>query len=385
MFYQLPPAGNPITLKKSEGTISELGDILRSTEFRLYGSGTSALAAAVKAVMAAKRVDNNVDVLLPAYTCPELVSAVVFAGANPVLVDFESNRPWLDLTELKNKITDKTVAIIAVNLFGIPERFNDIREIIRDREIILIEDSAQYFPSSKQDFRWQGDLTILSFGRGKPVSLLGGGAVICSDSKLYQYLPVVESILDSRFAANLKFRLKSTAYNLLLSPWYYWLPESLPFLHLGETVYHPMVSIDPFPAERLVYLPSNIKSYWSRQNHLSVKIHELLHRFMSNDLIDLPSLCCGAALPPLIRYPILAKTKEQADLLYSRSKSCGLGLSRMYKKPLNEIAGLDDLFSNQGVFPNSKQFADLLLTLPNHVRVPENFKDNLRRKLFFDW
>jgi len=381
MFYQLPPAGNPISLKKSNGAIQELGDILQSSEFRLYGSGTSALAAAIKAIMTAKGVDSA-EVLLPAYTCPELVSAILFAGAAPVLVDFESRRPWLDLTELESKITDKTVAIIAVNLFGISERFDSIRAIIKDREIALIEDSAQYFPASSPDIHWQGDVAILSFGRGKPVSILGGGAVICSDSKLYQYLPIVESIAANGFVADIIFRLKSTAYNILLSPRCYWLPESLPFLHLGETVYHPMVSINPFPAERLAYLPANIKSYWSRQQKSSFNREELFPQFKTSDLIDLPSLCCGTELPPLIRYPFLATTKEQADKLHFVSKHYGLGVSRMYQKPLNEMEGLDSVFKEQGPFPNAKEFADLLLTLPTHPGVPANYPESLGGKLF---
>ena len=48
---------------------------------------------------------------------------------------------------------------------------------------VLIEDSAQAFPRDGGGDFWQGDLVVLSFGRGKPVSLLGGGAVLYRDER----------------------------------------------------------------------------------------------------------------------------------------------------------------------------------------------------------
>lgn len=214
MFFQLPPAGNPITLKKSEKIPTWLEAVIESSKFQLYGSGTSALAAAIKAAIANKGI-NQAEVLLSAYTCPELVSAILFAGANPVLVDFESKRPWLDLVELDNKLTDKTVAIIAVSLFGIPERFDKLKAIIRDRGVVLIEDSAQYFPASDRDIEWQGDLTVLSFGRGKPISLLGG-------VQLY----VLTAIYTNIF---LQLNLKQAKLDLVLIC--YLKQELLPIMH----------------------------------------------------------------------------------------------------------------------------------------------------------
>ncbi len=342
------------------------------------------MAAVIKAVMAA-RGTGKAEVLLPAYTCPELVSATLFAGADPVLVDLEPKRPWLNLTELEKKISADTAAIIAVNLFGIPERFDRLKALTKHRGITLIEDSAQYFPASANAIRWQGDLTILSFGRGKPVSLLGGGAVICSDNSISHYLPSNETEGGGAgFTADKLFQLKATMYNLLLSPRFYWLPESLPFLHLGETVYHPMDSIKAFPSGRLAYLPPNLKAYWDRHRHSGGRTDRIFSQLTHGEWTDLPAICCGNELPPLIRYPFLAANKKQANRIYSRSKRHGLGVTRMYKKPLNEIEGLEHVFAGQGPFPNAKEFADLLLTFPTHRGVPENFAEVFNKTLRID-
>ncbi|RKZ65668.1 MAG: hypothetical protein DRQ44_07780, partial [Gammaproteobacteria bacterium] len=101
MFYQLPPVGSPIVLDSSKA----LADVavFSSYQTQFYASGTAALAAALVAVLAKSQKSfksGQAEILLPAYGCPDLISAAVFAGVKPVLVDLEADRPWLDLPSL---------------------------------------------------------------------------------------------------------------------------------------------------------------------------------------------------------------------------------------------------------------------------------------------
>jgi len=259
MFYRLPPAGNPITWCLDKFPDQNIKKILEPFNVYLYGAGAQALAAAVTAAIVTKGRQRP-EVILPAYACPELVSAILYAGAKPVLADLEPKRPWINLIDLKTKITEHTVAIIAVNLFGIPERFDDLQVIAREADIYLIEDSAQYFPEAKSGMAWRGDLVILSFGRGKPVSLLGGGAVLCKDPVLYEALPLVENIKKQQSKREpLTYRLKIYAYNALLAPSLYWIPQALPFLELGETKYTPLRGIKPCPPRTCRYCPQTLR------------------------------------------------------------------------------------------------------------------------------
>ena len=126
MFYQLPPVGNPICLSRADQPEVLLQAFGYRYQPHYFASGTAALAAAITAAIRLKAIDKP-EVILPAYGCPDLISAVVFAGAKPVLVDFETDRPWMDLEQLLTKIRAQTVAIIAVNLFGISERLEQLR------------------------------------------------------------------------------------------------------------------------------------------------------------------------------------------------------------------------------------------------------------------
>lgn len=375
MFYQLPPVGNPICLSQDENTETLFQIFGNTYQPHYFASGTASLAVAIMAASKLKGVKQP-EVILPAYGCPDLVSAAVFAGVKPVLVDLEDGRPWMDLDQLQDKINAQTVAIIAVDLFGISERFEQLRILARQVEAVLIEDSAQAFPGNEEKDIWQGDLVVLSFGRGKPVSLLGGGALLVrideAGESLAGLLHVSTQSEPVRTGQRFSFRLKAAVYNRMISPWLYWLPLSLPFLHLGETRYHPLTAIEEIDQARLAVLSSNAKAYrgesLSTQNSLLMMLGEL--NLDELGIIDLPGACKTKKSRRLLRYPLLVRS-EARDIIHAELQRQGLGPSRMYPAVLQEIAGLEQILLQHNVFPAATSFADRLLTLPTHSQVSQ--------------
>ena len=372
MFYHLPPVGNPVCLSKQPDLVVSPLFALYPTQF--YASGTAALAAAITAAMKLKNCSRP-EIILPAYGCPDLVSAVIYAGAKPVLVDLEAERPWLDLTQLASAITENTVAIVAVNLFGIAERWTQLRELAKPGDVVLIEDSAQYFPGKDEQIDLQGDLVVFSFGRGKPVSLLGGGAVLAKETSLFDLLPKAQikpATLSQRFSFGLKARL----YNAMISPFLYWLPQALPFLHLGETRYHVLPDIEAMDQVRTELLASNISCYQAdaRTKGRCEKISTMLNSL--DGVIDLPQVCAMKRNRRLLRYPVLVVAAER-DRIYGKLHQAGLGVSIMYPASLPEINGLNHIFDKDHNFPNAQSFALSLITLPVHSSVSDKDIDSM--------
>lgn len=369
MLYQLPPAGHTITLTRGAQTSLSPADIFRPYEAEFYHSGTAALAAAVMAAIRLKAVDAP-EVILPAYGCPDLISAVLYAGARPVLVDLEPQRPWMDLEQLASSVSSQTVAIITVSLFGIQERMPAIRAIAERSSVVLIEDSAQAFATDGMTSFWTGDLVVISFGRGKPVSLLGGGAVLCQADRFRGLLPECRPHSPAPALKRLTLRLKARLYNLMSSAYVYWMPAGLPFLHLGETRYHPLTSIRCMDVARLELLATNTEAYQRRslrvQAALASLVGELATR--SGSLVDLPAVCNVPDTRALLRYPLLLDPAIR-DRVYHRMRSEGLGVSRMYPAALPGIAGLEESLGAAVVFPVAQDFAARVLTLPVHERV----------------
>lgn len=381
MFYQQPPVGNPIRLKDVPVSGVRLDKIFDPYHPCFYASGTAALAAAIRAAMKRKQVGQP-EIILPAYGCPDLVSAAVFAGARPVLIDLERDRPWLDLEQMTQHISAQTVGIVAVDLFGIPERLKALQELANSVDAVLIEDSAQAFPDSGESNIWQGDLVVVSFGRGKPVSLLGGGAVLHQGESLADLLPNPEALSASGWRDRANFRVKAFLYNRMISPRFYWIPRSLPFLHLGETQYHSLTGLGAMDSQRLALLPANLSAYQQQGQDLRQMLASLFGELAVEDdsLIDLPRVTGVPDGRRLLRYPLLVESSHR-DRLHQALRRAGLGPSLMYPTAMPEIPGLEEVLKNQGEFPHARSFAERILTLPTHNGISERDLAGIRQIL----
>jgi dTDP-4-amino-4,6-dideoxygalactose transaminase len=369
MFYQLPPVGNPVCLKRQHADISLLPEQFAPYTPRFLDSGTAALAAAIQAAASLKDTATP-EVILPAYGCPDLVSAAVHAGARPVLVDLERERPWMDPAGVSAAISPHTVAIVAVCLFGIPERMAVLRPLADAAGIVLIEDSAQAFPRSGGEDFWQGDLVVLSFGRGKPVSLLGGGAVLFREQRFAALLADAGGDVAVPRGNAMAMNARARLYNSLLSPRLYWIAQSLPFLHLGETRYHPLDTITPMDVDRQALLVANIEAYRRRPLEAGTGVAGLVASLTDRGLpiIDLPRSCGYSSPASLLRYPLLLDI-ESRDAVSERLGEQGLGASLMYPAALPAIEGLHCILGGASEFPAASEFAARILTLPLHERV----------------
>ncbi len=374
MFYQLPPVGNPLILKAADAASCDtaLRRVADAYVPVFADSGTAALAAALRGIMEQRGAapDDRPQVLIPAYACPDLLSAIDHAGAEAVLVDLQAGRPWLDLQALRAAISPRTLAVIAVNLFGIAERIEAIQQCLAGHDIAVIEDSAQGFPMATEQGYWQADTIIVSFGRGKPVSLLGGGAVLCRQQALADRVAAQLSVLLSPQRPG-PYALTARAYNLLLHPRLYWLLLSLPFLHLGETRYHPLLSINTMDTVRQRYLAANIDAYQRESMRVQRHLADMVQHLSGDELQDLPALCEHPANRRLLRYPLLLEPAARQRALFMLRRQ-GLGVSVLYPQALPAIEGLQQRFGRPAqAWPNACDLAQRLLTLPTHQRVSE--------------
>lgn len=354
----LPPAGDPVVLGDDQAANARLWRQWLPYQPALYASGTAALAAAVTAALATGH--GRTEVVLPGYGCPALVSAVLHAGGRPVLVDLEPERPWLSRQALEAVLGPRTAAVVAVSLLGIPERLAMLRKAADQAGALLIEDSAQAYPPAGLA-NGSADLVVLSLGRGKPVSLLGGGIVLCRDLRLVARLPAPQPPAGSRW----RLRAKAAAYNLLRRPQLYWIPELLP-LGLGETRYQPLHGLAAMDQVRQQLLGAAVERYLQQQEQ---RIRSLLGRRLAGfagELVDLAALC--APQRRLLRYPLLAPTPVLADRLAQALRRAGLGATRMYGTALPEVPGLPQGIAG-GELPQARDFAARLLTLPVHQGV----------------
>lgn len=358
----LRPVGNRIA--RSEDTDSPAVEALAEGYRVLHlSSGTAALASAIR--MACKRAGvSTPEVILPAYGCPDLVAAAVYAGARPMLADLRQDSPEYDLDSVAGLLSPNTAAIVAVTFLGVRPDHGRLRTIIGQRNIVLIEDSAQWFPRAPAQ-RFFGDYVVLSFGRGKPVNVLGGGALLVSAAMESPPAP------PSRAAgAALADSAQVAIYNTLIHPRVYGIAERLPFLGIGLTRYHALDEIAGMPPSHRKRLPANVRRYVSRKLDVQDKWREALAR-VGPDVIDLPQTHGVPSDYALLRYPILMSSKAVRDATYARLRQAGLGASIMYAQALPDIEHVGSLVTVRNGVARAHDFAGRLLTLPVHEDVDD--------------
>lgn len=170
----------------------------------LYGTGRSALAAGIKTL-----VPEGGEVLATSLTCYAVVEAIEAAGCTPVFADADAQVLHFGVKELKAALEKhpKVKAVIVQNNLGMPVDIKGIEKICKEKGIYLIEDLAHSAGIKYADGREAGtvgDVTVLSFGKGKSVDTISGGALVLSDKlteKAYQpeNAPVVDDDLRARF------------------------------------------------------------------------------------------------------------------------------------------------------------------------------------------
>lgn len=150
-------------------------------------SGTAALHLAL-VILGVERGD---EVLCQSLTFAASANPIVYLGATPVFIDSEKDTLNLDPHYLEEAIKDrlakgkKIKAIIAVHLYGMPYKVDEVHNVALKYGIPIIEDSAEALGSSYKGKKCGtfGNYNVLSFNGNKIITTSGGGALVCKSEE----------------------------------------------------------------------------------------------------------------------------------------------------------------------------------------------------------
>jgi len=154
-------------------------------------SATSGLFAAMGAI----GVSPGDEIIVPAYTMSATAMAPLLYGGIPVFVDIEPDTFCLDPQAVREAITPRTKAVLAVHLFGHPAQLAELLSIAEQYDIKLIEDNAQG-PLSMEDGRYAGsvgDIGVFSLNYHKHIHTGEGGMCVTNDDELAQRLQLIRN------------------------------------------------------------------------------------------------------------------------------------------------------------------------------------------------
>jgi perosamine synthetase len=362
---RLPPIGGPIgwsevwaglrSSNPDEPLRRQLQDLLGAEVITLHASGREALRVALTRL--AEQGGRN-EVIVPAYTCFSVPASVVAAGLRVRLVDVTS-AGWIDPDALARLPLERAAAIVVSNLLGVAEPIEPLRPSLRAAGVALVDDAAQCLGACAPEgpIGARGDVGLLSFGRGKPLSALGGGALAWSRRS---DAPNPATKVSPR---RLLALLRVVAYDLALVPWMFRTVSGLPFLGIGETHYDPGFrrgAIDGasacLAAALLPGLGDERRRRQDRAERLARRIREAT-RF--TPLVGSP----GAGVYP--RLGVLAPCASSRDAALASLSA--FGVTRLYPSSLDCLEALAPERVGDDPCPGARDFAARLLTLPTHA------------------
>ena len=154
-------------------------------------SATSALIAAMGAI----GIEPGDEVITSPYTMTATAMAPLFYGGIPVFADIDPEYFCLDVASVERAITQRTRAIIAVNIFGHPAELLKLRNLADAKGLFLIEDNAQAVLAEEHGrlAGTIGHIGIYSLNIHKHIQTGEGGVCVTADAGLAQRLQLIRN------------------------------------------------------------------------------------------------------------------------------------------------------------------------------------------------
>lgn len=128
------------------------------------------------------------EIITTPFTFVATASSIIWQKYKPIFVDIKSDTFNIDPKKIEDKISDKTIAILAVHVFGNPCDVEEIEEISRKNNLKAIYDAAHCFDvyyKGRSVYSF-GDVSIASFHATKVFHTIEGGAIFTDDTQLME-------------------------------------------------------------------------------------------------------------------------------------------------------------------------------------------------------
>jgi perosamine synthetase len=335
----------------------------------LVSSGKAALFLILSALngMTGKR-----KVIIPAYTCFSVPSAVRFAGLEIVLCDIDPETLDFDYSRLERLIDEDTLCVVSTHLFGIPANTIKVCRLCEGKKTFVVEDAAQAMGAVHEGamLGTLGDVGFFSLGRGKNITCGSGGVILTSSGEIAEAIRARYRDVEKVPAAEYLMDILAIVFLMIfLRPHLFWLPKNMPFLKLGETrfyQYYPLRKFTGFQAGLLFDWTCKLE----RLNRLR-SAHGDRYMIRLGLSGRMPIYSSGYIYN---RFPVFVKDKAAKEALCSSAGR--LGISPMYPSSVHRIRELDGCFDALE-FKGADRISETLVTLPTHILLEDRDSEEI--------
>jgi len=175
--------------------VSSLGKYVGAFEERMaaicerrYAISTSNGTTALHLALVVLGIGPGDEVIVPSLTFVATANAVSYTGATPVFVDSEPGYWQMDPMQLEGLITERTKAIMPVDLYGHPADMSAILAVAQAHGLHVIEDAAEAHGAMYrgQPCGSMGDMSCFSFYGNKVITTGEGGMILTDNAEWYE-------------------------------------------------------------------------------------------------------------------------------------------------------------------------------------------------------
>lgn len=339
----------------------------------MVNTGRAGLTLLLRSLQRLSDATRN-EVLIPSYTCYSVAGAVRKAGLNVRLADIDPATLDFDYDRLRRSDMRRVVAVVATNLYGLPNDMPRLIEIAREHGSFVVDDAAQALGARVAN-RWCGTLGdggILSFDKGKNLSAIDGGAIVTDSRRVADVVAAETERLPAPSVADVTHALvRAAAYVTFLPPRLYWIPNGIPSLGLGKAVYTIDYPVTRHPrslsALALTMLP-RLSAYTAQRRS---NAERMLASLRGTKHIQTIAPLAGTE-PAYLRLPVLLSGREMRDAAVAALNRAGIGATSSYPTSIADIPVIagrirgDDRDAAGG-----RDVANRIMTLPTHPFVTE--------------
>ena len=290
-------------------------------------SGTDALRFALEAL----GLGPGNEIMTTNFSWISTASCISMVGATPVFCDIDPKTYHLSMHSVRRMYQPEVKAIVYPHLFGYMSDMKELLDFCKEKNIYLIEDSAQSLGASLLGVKAGsiGDISTLSFNANKVIAGIAGGGAICTDDKE---------------KARMFKRLRKHGENKILG-------------------YNSKMLL--MNAEFINFRLKRMTEWQKKRQEIAKRYDEQL-----KDIVTLQPMTTSLN-HNYHKYVIRVEDKETRDTLKKR-----LNATVHYPTPISENKMYEKLINRVDECPNTQLVCDTILTLPIHPYLTDEEVDN---------
>ncbi|MEK5063865.1 UDP-4-amino-4,6-dideoxy-N-acetyl-beta-L-altrosamine transaminase [Cytobacillus sp. FSL R5-0596] len=306
-----------------------------------FSNGTAALHGACFAA----GISEGDEVITSPITFAASANCILYQGGTPIFADIDPETYNIDPDSIKEKVTDRTKAIIPVHFTGQPAAMDEILKIAREHELIVIEDAAHALGAVYKDKKIGpiGDMTMFSFHPVKHITTGEGGIITTDNEEYYRKL--------------LQFRTHGITRDPMIlrdnhqGPWYY----EMHFLGFNYRITDIQAALGLSQLSKLDNFIKQRKKYAGMYNE---QLKELSAVILPKQMGEAESSWHLFVIR--LKLPLLRCNRKE---LFKAIQAENIGINVHYI-PVYTLPYYQKLGYNAGICPKAEKLYEEIITLP---------------------